>query len=136
TRVGNRFIQSFLNVLSRLAAGRLTLIMPDRSVYSLDSKTGTGPHAVIKINRWRALRRFMTEGEIGFVEAYVDGDWESPELADVVELAALNTKSLNTRNLQGLFPRLRNRIVHLLNANTRRGSRRNIAAHYDLGNEF
>src|SRR4051812_44019765 len=136
TRVGNRFIQGFLNVLSRLAAGRLTLIMPDRSVYSLDSKTGTGPHAIIKVNRWRAVRRFMTDGDIGFVEAYMDGDWESPELADVIELAALNTKSLNTRSLQGLFTQLRNRLGHLLNANTRSGSRRNIAAHYDLGNDF
>jgi cyclopropane-fatty-acyl-phospholipid synthase len=136
THVGNRFIQSFLNVLSHLATGRLTIIMPDQSAYGLDSKTGAGPHAIIKVNRWRAVRRFMTEGDIGFVEAYMDGDWESPELADVIELAALNTKSLNTRSLQSRFSRLRNRIIHLLNANTRSGSRRNIAAHYDLGNEF
>ena len=133
---GNRFIQRFLDILSRLVAGQLTLILPDGSSYTLNRGGAPGPHAVIRINRWRAVRKFVTQGDLGFVETYMDGDWESPELSDVIELAALNTKNLNTRRVQSLFHRLRNRIAHLLNANTRRGSRRNIAAHYDLGNEF
>jgi len=132
---GNRLIQAFISALKRLAAGSLTLIMPDGSAYNL-SGNAPGPHAVIKIHRWRALRSLLTRGDIGFVETYMEGDWESPELADVIELAALNTETWRLSKLQGVAYRLFNRVAHLLRDNSKSGSRRNIAAHYDLGNDF
>jgi len=133
---GNRLIQAFINVLSRLESGALTVILPDGSTYALSSNSAPGPHATLKINRWRALSRLLTQGDLGFVESYMEGDWESPDLAGVIELAALNADTWNLSKRQGTFRRLVNRIVHLMHDNTRRGSRRNIAAHYDLGNEF
>ncbi len=133
---GNRLIQGVLNVVSRLIAGRLTITLPDGATYQLSSNTATGPHAIIRVRRWRALRRLTTRGDFGFVESYLDGDWESPELADVIELAARNHESWNLTRLQGFFHHLVNRVAHLLHANTKSGSRRNIAAHYDLGNDF
>lgn len=135
-RRGNILIQKFLSVVSRLSAGRLTLVMPDGSEYELSSNTEAGPHAVIHVRNWRALRRFLTQGDFGFVEAYLDGDWDSPELSDVIELAAMNIDSWNAKALQNLFHKVRHRIGHLLRPNTRRGARKNIAAHYDLGNDF
>src|SRR5438874_2297886 len=90
TRRGNRLIQAFVTVLSDLKAGTLTLIMPDDSTYVLPGDGTPGPHAVIRIKRWRALRRLTTQGDLGFIETYMEGDWESPDLADVVELGALN----------------------------------------------
>src|SRR5581483_10828249 len=91
---------------------------------------------IIRIKRWRALRRLLAQGDLGFVETYMEGDWESPELADVIELAALNTDTWKLSKLQGAVHRLFNRIGHLMRDNSKRGSRRNIAAHYDLGNDF
>ncbi|MHB1204905.1 MAG: class I SAM-dependent methyltransferase [Rhodospirillaceae bacterium] len=137
SRVGNRFIQGLFDMLGGRAVGRLTLTLPDGTVYNLLGKGGPPDvHAVIRCKRWRAARRFMTEGDTGFLEAYLDGDWESPDLAAVIEWAALNTAGLSVRRLRGVVTRLRYRFAHLLNANTRAGSRRNIAAHYDLGNAF
>jgi cyclopropane-fatty-acyl-phospholipid synthase len=133
---GNRLIQAFINVFSRLESGALTIILPDGSTYELSGNRAAGPHATLKVNRWRALRRLMTQGDLSFVESYMEGDWESPDLADVIELAALNADTWNLSRLQGAVHRLVNRIAHLMRNNTRRGSRRNIAAHYDLGNEF
>ncbi|MBX7198477.1 MAG: cyclopropane-fatty-acyl-phospholipid synthase family protein [Rhodospirillaceae bacterium] len=142
SRIGNRFVQRLLDMVGGRTVGRLTLYFPDGGQYSLAS-TDKRPdlHAVIHCRRWRAIRRFMTEGETAFLEAYVDGDWSSPELAAVIEWAALNSRGLSAGglsmiSLRGQISKLRHRIVHLLNANTRAGSKRNIAAHYDLGNAF
>ena len=135
-RRGNRLIQAFLNVLSRLVVGRLTVVLPDQSTYDLPGAGAEGPHATVRVHRWRAVRRLMAEGDLGFVESYLDGDWDSPDLAHVVEIAASNTATWNLSKLQGALPRLIHRFAHLLRHNSRRGSRRNIAAHYDLGNDF
>ena len=135
-RVGNRFIQRCLDVLNRFEAGSLTITMPDGSQYNLNSGGVPGPHADVRVVRWRALRKLLTQGEFGFVEAYMDGDWESPNLASVVELAVCNSNSLKSSQLQGGLHKLWQRVLHLLRDNSKRGSRRNIAAHYDLGNAF
>ncbi len=133
---GNRFIKKCISIVGRLDVGHLTVFMPDGAQYELYGKNAATPHAVINIIRFRAIRRFLTQGEFGFVESYLDGDWESPELANVVELAALNARNWDARNLQGVGHKMWNRLIHLMRRNTKRGSRRNIAAHYDLGNEF
>src|SRR5262249_34964210 len=74
--------------------------------------------------------------DFGFVESYMDGDWESPDLANVIELAVRNAKSWNSYRLQGGLHKFWQRLLHVMHDNTKRGSRRNIAAHYDLGNAF
>ena len=91
---GNRLIQAFLNVLSHLVAGRITIVLPDNATYDIASDGTEGPHARIFIRNFRAMRRLMTEGDLGFVESYLDGDWDSPDLSDVIELAALNHRKL------------------------------------------
>ena len=95
-----------------------------------------GPVAGIRIHRRRMLRRLVAGGGVGFAESYVDGDWDSDDLTSFIELAALNLESLSGA-IRG-WPVLRalNRGLHRLRANTKRGARRNIAAHYDLGNAF
>lgn len=133
---GNLFVQKCLSIVGRLETGRLTIIMPDGSKYELHGKVSESPHATVKIVKFRAIRRFLTQGEFGFVESYLDGDWESPELANVIELAASNARSWNAKRLQNFGHKLWNRLIHVMRRNTKSGSRRNIAAHYDLGNEF
>ena len=78
----------------------------------------------------------MLDGEHGFSDAYLDGDWSTPELSQLLEFCVHNESALMATAASGWLGLLRNRISHWLRANTRRGSRRNIAAHYDLGNEF
>jgi cyclopropane-fatty-acyl-phospholipid synthase len=91
---------------------------------------------VLVLRRWRAVRRLLLQGDIAAAEAYIDGDWESPDLPALVELAGVNMPTLSDTFDANWLQRLRNRIRHRLNANTKRGSRRNIRHHYDLGNEF
>jgi len=95
-----------------------------------------GPEAVIRLHRWRALRRLVLGGDVAFAEAYGDGDWSTPDLASVVELAATNGPAMYRRVDATLLWRLANRIAHLRRGNSRAGSARNIIAHYDLGNAF
>ncbi len=95
-----------------------------------------GPLAVLQINRWRAVGRLVSGGDVGFAAAFIDGEWTSPDLPTFIELIARNRDAL-TRVLAGnRFFRAINRLYHRTRANTPKGSRRNIEAHYDLGNDF
>jgi cyclopropane-fatty-acyl-phospholipid synthase len=76
--------------------------------------------------------RLALHGDLGAAESYIAGEWSSPDLDALLKLALLNAAALPQAGLVRVLPRLR----HELNRNTRRGSRRNIAAHYDLGNAF
>ncbi|MBI3675439.1 MAG: class I SAM-dependent methyltransferase [Proteobacteria bacterium] len=95
-----------------------------------------GAHAVLNIARGRTFRRMITRGDIGFAEAYMDGDWTSPDLAKVFEFGMRNLDRL-MGGLNGIAPvRAFNFLRHKLKANTRTRAKKNIAAHYDLGNAF
>lgn len=133
---GNALVQKAISVVSRLRVGRFSVVLPDGSQYELSSNSEHGPHAMVHIRRWRALRRFVTEGDFGFIESYLDGDWDSPEIANVIELACLNVDTWDAGAMQNLFHRVKHRIRHLLRPNSKDGARKNIAAHYDLGNAF
>ncbi len=122
-------------LFAHLTVGRLTVITPDGDSTSSPSSR-PGPDAVLILHRWRTLRRLIIGGDVAFGEAYVDGDWSSPDLVALIALAAANDEALR-RTVSGFAPaRMLNRLRHVLRANTRRGSRRNIMAHYDLGNAF
>lgn len=122
-------------VLAGMSRGSLEVTLPDgRRV--LHRAPRPGPEGVVRLHRWRALRRLVLGGDVAFAEAYGDGDWSSPDLAALVELAAVNGPALERRIDATLFWRLANRIGHMRRANTRTGAARNIIAHYDLGNDF
>ncbi|MFO1025743.1 MAG: cyclopropane-fatty-acyl-phospholipid synthase family protein [Acetobacteraceae bacterium] len=124
-------------LLSRIRTGTLTIVTPSglRLSSAVPERTN-GPHGVMVLRRWRTLRRLLFQGDISFAEAYMDGDWHSPDLPALIELAGRNMPTL-TDAIDGTWlKRLRNRLVHRRNANTREGSKRNIVRHYDLGNDF
>jgi len=118
-----------------LRRGALTLTLPDGSVAHVEGPL-PGPQADIVLHRWRALARLMLGGGTGFADAYVDGDWDSSDPASVVELGAVNREAMTGAFVGNVVTRLAARWIHRRNANTRRGSRDNIHAHYDLGNDF
>ncbi len=121
-------------LLSSVRCGRLTLVTPSGTRLT-HTPTAPGPEGVMVLHRWRTLKRLLTGGDVAGAEAYLDGDWSSPDLPALIELVARNDALVRTIS-GSWFARALNRLRHRLNANTRRGARRNIERHYDLGNEF
>lgn len=135
SRSGGFGVRMIGRLLAGLRYGRLRVTLPSGAVID---KTGTepGPEAVIVMHRWRMLRRLVIGGDIGFAEGFIEGDWTTPDLTALIRFAARNTEVLASAIEGSPFGRILNRLGHLFHANTRRGSRRNIEAHYDLGNDF
>lgn len=124
-----------LQVAAGLRRGSLALTLPSGASRRFVGDE-PGPAAGLRLQRPRAARRLLLGGAIAFAEAYRDGDWDSPDLVGLLRLAAANEPALGGLG-QGLAAlRATQRLWHRLHANSRRGSRRNIAFHYDLGNDF
>jgi cyclopropane-fatty-acyl-phospholipid synthase len=119
--------------LRRLRCGQLIVKTPtgERLVFN---GTRPGPQARLTIHRWRCIWRLATGCDVGFADAYLAGDWSTPNLNALFKLASANNIAEPTwlHRFLGIGRKLR----HTLNRNTKRGSRRNISAHYDLGNDF
>ena len=97
----------------RLRAGNLEIALPNGRVLRLSGRE-PGPSAVLRLNRWRALRRFFGGGTVGFGESFMDGDWDSPDLPKVIELAARNLPK-RPMTFRTLSPwRLGDRIRHVV----------------------
>ncbi|WP_432350172.1 cyclopropane-fatty-acyl-phospholipid synthase family protein (plasmid) [Shinella yambaruensis] len=134
SRIG-LFARAMNSVIASVDIGKITLILPSGERVE-HIGTRPGPSTVINIHKWRAVRRLSTGGDLGFAEAYIDGDWSTPDLEACLELAARNLDLLDEK-ISGRFAvRLLQRFRHVLRANTKTGSRKNIAYHYDLGNAF
>lgn len=116
-------------------AGALQLSLPDGGEI-IRRGDAPGPEAIIKVCSWRGLVRVLIDGEHGFADAYLAAEWSTPDLRAVLAWAILNEAALARAGSGSWFTRVQNRVSHLRRNNTRRGSRRNIAAHYDLGNSF
>jgi cyclopropane-fatty-acyl-phospholipid synthase len=117
-----------------LDSGQLRVETPGGSRWTLIGR-GPGPQAHLTIHHWKFLRRIVSGWDVGFAEAYMAGEVSSPDLVALLKLATRNAR-LAERFKMLQFPRLGLRVRHALNRNTRAGSRRNISAHYDLGNSF
>ncbi|MEG9883127.1 MAG: cyclopropane-fatty-acyl-phospholipid synthase family protein [Hyphomicrobiales bacterium] len=124
------------HVFSRLCFGRLCLALPDGEMLYFTGIGRKEQQAVLRIHDWRALRRLATGGAAAFAEAYIDGEWSSPDLIGLMRVAMLNETLIRPYLAGGTLARLIARLGHLRNANTINGSQRNIARHYDLGNDF
>ncbi|MBI3517087.1 MAG: class I SAM-dependent methyltransferase [Proteobacteria bacterium] len=129
----SRRVRRLTDLGTRLRVGTLTLILPDRERLVFRG-TEPGVEAVFDVRRARLMRRFLLGGHLAFGDAYVDGDWDSPDVA------ALLTYFLQNEPFFGLegswWLRLLQRALHRLRDNSLRRARDNVAAHYDLGNAF
>ena len=119
----------------RLVTGGMEATLPD------GSRRGVGFHApgavaTVNIRSWRALVRLATSGSVGWYQAWAAGEWNSPDPVPLFELFAANAVSLgDTARAKGPA-RWLNAAAHRLRDNAPRQARDNIAAHYDLGNDF
>jgi len=115
--------------------GRVTVELPRGQRLAFGD--GGGPEATLIIKKIGLLWRVATSGSIGFAEGYMAGEWETPDLTALLTIAARNLTTIDETGGEGVWgARLFHRLMHAMRANTRAGSRRNIAAHYDLGNDF
>ena len=121
--------------LNRIANGCLTVTFPSghRHVFG---RPGASPRADIIIHDLRLVARMIASGDIGLAESYVAGEWDTPDLTALLALGIANGDALADALDGSWAVRVLNRIRHARRANTPQGSRRNIAAHYDLGNAF
>ncbi len=125
----------FLRAASRIRHGSLTLRLPDGRSMAFGNPTD-GPRADLTLDDPTAARHLLLGGDIGLAEAYGDGLWRSSDLPALIELGIRNEAELGSQILASAALAFVNRLHHRLHDNTRGGSRRNIAAHYDLGNRF
>jgi cyclopropane-fatty-acyl-phospholipid synthase len=120
---------------SGLAAGTIETMLPDGSFRILGGRA-PGPLAHIEFVRWRALWRIARAGSVGFYKGLAEGSWTSPDPVPIFDLVMRNrnslAKTLRTTGVSRLIRRLR----HAMRRNNRAGAKRNILAHYDLGNDF
>lgn len=123
-----------LALLQRLPIGRLDLQMPDGTQARFGG--GAGPQAAIRLFDWTVCRTALTRGDIGFAEAFIEGRWTSPDVVALLKLFLANRDVLEPVIFGSWWGGLLARMRHLLKRNSRRGSRKNIHAHYDIGNPF
>ena len=131
-----RMLRVLMAMGTALRRGAITVELADGRQYLIEGDAA-GTRGLIRINRARMGRRMLLGGGVGLAEAYLDGDWDTPDLCALLTMAAENEEVFSEELLGGKgWQRLVNRIAHLLRPNTKAGSQRNIAAHYDLGNDF
>ena len=121
--------------LSRIEAGELRAVFPSnfQKVYSGGQ---VGPTADIQINSWKLVPRLLLSGDMGLAESFLSGEWETSNLTQLILLGDINERALGNAVTPSKFINLIEKLRHQRRDNSKRGSRRNIAAHYDLGNEF
>lgn len=123
-----------LQLLQRLVHGSLTLQLPDGSVQRFGQVDG--PHASMKLNNWNVCSASLKSGDIGFAETYIAGDWTTSNLPALLSLMVANRREVEDVIYGSWLGRFAYRVKHLLNRNSKTNSRKNIHAHYDLGNAF
>jgi len=126
-----------LRLLARINTGQLTAVLPDGSRYEFEGEN-PGPRATLTFASDGLVRSVIRSGDIGVAESYMAGEWDTPDLFNLLHLLQLNEQAMLPQ-VSGLLAvnRMWRAIQHKwLRRNTRRGSRKNIEAHYDLGNDF
>lgn len=123
-----------LRLLQGIRHGSLLLELPDGC--QLRYGSGDGLSASLRLKNWNVFHAVMRSGDIGLAESYIQEDWTTPHLADLFRLLLANRETLESLVYGAWWGRLVYRIRHLLRRNTKANSRKNIHAHYDLGNSF
>jgi len=118
-----------------LPKGSLTIQLPDQRVVTIKGQSA-GPDAVLVLHNWNLPRKAITQATIGVGESYMDGDWTSPDVTTFLALFLENEQWGNRLYTANLWMTALGRFLHWLNRNTKAKAQKNIAAHYDLGNDF
>jgi len=123
-----------LHLLERLRHGTLDIQLP--SGQQLHVGHDGEWRAALRLRNWNAATAALRSGDIGFAESFIAGDWSTPDLATLLKLFIANRDEMEAVVYGRWWGALLYRARHLFNRNSRRGSKKNIHAHYDLGNAF
>ena len=125
----------FLEMISNIKKGVITIITPEGK-YLKYSGIKKGEEVTISINDWRFCEEIFLKGDIGLGESYISGYWDCENINRLIQLGVENYKELE-RVIKGSFLKIIfYRIKHILNRNSKKGSQKNVFAHYDIGNDF
>lgn len=122
-------------MLLRAKRGRISFTLPDGRSVVFDHGI-QGPSASVTVHDFDFAKRAMAGGDVGFAESYMDQQWSTPDLTAVLEFFSENFEAAGQLAVGGSIVRFVNMIRHVFNRNSKAGSKRNIEAHYDLGNDF
>ncbi len=122
-----------LKLLERIQHGVLLVHFPDGQIARFGD---SGKTVELHLQDWALISRALKSGDIGFAESYIDGEWHTNDLPSLIELFARNREGLEAVIYGHWLGKLVYLLKHALNRNSRTGSRRNIHAHYDIGNTF
>ena len=130
-----RMVRLALGYGSKLQHGTLDVTLPDDRTVRLGGN-GPGPQAAMKIYDYGFASRLLQGGDIGIAEAYLHGEWDTPDLTQFLYLFCVNQDWMQTLMMGKPLMRFAQFVRHWFNRNTRRQARHNIHAHYDIGNAF
>jgi cyclopropane-fatty-acyl-phospholipid synthase len=125
----------FRTLSQKWCQGSLEVVMPGGRLMTIQGPQA-GPTCRMVVNDYGFIRRVMMSGAIGFAESYIAGQWDTPDLPLLLEVFSMNFDRLKRLCDGNGFMRLIHGVMHATRRNTRKGSRHNIHAHYDLGNAF
>ena len=123
------------DLLLGIETGKLYVRLPGGKTFQFDSGN-PGPEGYLVLYNWKLARKVILSGTIGVAETYMDGDWDSPDVSQMLEFFLENKAIYEDVAEQGFLTGILANFRHWLNRNNRKGAQRNIAAHYDLGNNF
>ncbi len=122
-------------MIARFNRGRLDMVLPDGRTLRFSGKE-PGPAAEMVVHDKKFLRAVVAKGDIGFAEAFMDGAFDTPDLPALLEYFSANWDDAGKLVIGSAIARFFVNLHHVRRANTKKGSKRNILAHYDLGNDF
>jgi cyclopropane-fatty-acyl-phospholipid synthase len=129
--------RAIFRLLRQLRVGSLDLQLPDGSQAHFGGHGDQGePRAAIRLHDWSVCSAALKSGDIGFAESFIAGGWTSPDVVALLKLFIANRDAVESMIYGSWWGSLAYRLKHLLNRNSRQGSRKNIHAHYDIGNPF
>lgn len=130
------FFRLGCNLVSRLHYGSIRFVLPDGRALKYEGVEERDSEGVIIVKDFAFARRSLLGGDIGFFESFADDQWDSPNVADCLYVFARNADHVKEAFTKAPVIGWAHKLHHKLNKNTKQGSRRNIMAHYDLGNRF
>lgn len=128
-------VRWLFRAMANIRKGKIEIILPDGTSHVFGGQL-TGPWARWQIRDVSTARKILLRGDLGFAEGYIAGEWDTPQLLDLLMLLDSNRNELASAAPGGKFGTIVDLLLHRWRRNSLRGSRENISAHYDLGNAF
>ena len=129
-------VREFIRGLKSLHYGTFILVTPGGVVRHFKGSKSLEPVARLELHSWEVIVNAAKRGDIGLGEDYIEGLWDSPDISALIELFCRNMEAFEPFAHGNWLHRLAFRAINLWRSNGKAQSKRNIKAHYDVGNEF